>query len=83
MANLNLDDGFFHFFPKWKGRYYFFHNEKTPGFYHSYYHPCKKHANPDSIPFGQFHIKFINFKCINSNSILIDSFLTYYWYFLP
>jgi len=34
MANLNLDDdlyqfgGFFHFFPKLKGRKYFFHNGK-------------------------------------------------------
>jgi len=24
--------GFFHFFPKQKGRKYFFHNEKTPVF---------------------------------------------------
>ena len=39
MADLNLDDdfvpfgGFFHFFPKWKGRKYFFCNGKKNFYY--------------------------------------------------
>jgi len=55
MANLNLDDdfvpflSFFHFFPKWEGRKYFFHNGKQLGFHHGYYRPWKKHANRENM----------------------------------
>ena len=30
--------GFFHFFPKWKGRKYFFYTENPPVFNRDYYH---------------------------------------------
>jgi len=48
MANLNLDDDFVPFWSSKNGRKYFFHNGKK-GFYHGYYHPWKKYANPGTL----------------------------------